>query len=90
MAQVHARILPLREQIGRAQTQLLAPAERMLRLTRRAFAVGEVNVLALVDALDAYVEINARHLDQIEEAAQAWAELHFASGQSLLGQEVRP
>jgi cobalt-zinc-cadmium efflux system outer membrane protein len=90
MAQVHARILPLREQIGRAQTQLLAPAERMLRLTRRAFAVGEVNVLALVDALDAYVEINAHHLDQIEEVAQAWADLHFAAGQSLLGQEVRP
>lgn len=87
MEQTYVRLVRLREQIEEAQAQLIAPAERNLRLTRRGFDAGEVNVLALVDALNTYIEVNTRYLEQIEETAQAWAEMHFAAGLSLLRED---
>jgi outer membrane protein TolC len=56
----------------------------MFALTRRSFAVGELNVLSLVDANNTYFDALARYLELQQESAIAAADLRLASGISLL------
>lgn len=91
LAAAYAQLARLREQALRAEDQLLAPAGRMLALTRRGFEAGEVNVLAFVDALNTHAEAGARASELLAESAEAAAELRLAAGQPLLSeQEVQP
>lgn len=91
LAGAYAQLARLREQAARAEDQLLAPANRMLALTRRGFEAGEVNVLSFVDALNTWAEAGARAADLLAESAEAAAELRVAAGESLLAEkEVQP
>lgn len=83
LRQAHAG---LTERLARAAHQREAiriPAERLLDLTRRSFAAGEANALALIDAYQTYFEARARELELVAEASIAAADLRLAAGISL-------
>lgn len=77
-------------QAERMRTSLLEPAREVLDLTRRAFAAGEVNVLALVDANNTYFDSQTHYLDVLKDGALAAAGLRLAAGQSVVTAEVTP
>ena len=64
----------------------------MFALTRRGFASGELNILALVDASNTYFDARARYLELQTETALAAADLRLASGVFVLDHpmEVAP
>lgn len=87
----YAELVRLREQAERVRDHLLEPARKLHQLARRSFGAGEANVLALVDATNAYYDARARYLELLAQAQLAAAELKLASGVSLVdGAEVRP
>ena len=55
----------------------------MLRLTRKAFAAGEQNGLALLDASNTYFDTQARYLELLQEAWIEAADLRLATGIAL-------
>ncbi|TAJ78118.1 MAG: TolC family protein [Gallionellaceae bacterium] len=92
LEQAHSQLLRLLEQTERLRTNLLEPARKMYTLTRRGFAAGELNVLALVDASNTYFNAHARHLALQQESALAAADLRLAVGMTVLDsqKEVAP
>ena len=79
------------EQAEHYRTRLLEPARRLLDLTRKGFATGEQNGLALVDASNTYFDTQARYLELLHDAWLEAAELRLAAGISLTsGTEVQP
>lgn len=88
LRQSHTHLNHLLEQAGHFRTQMLEPARKLLDLSRRSFAAGETNVLALVDAHDGYFQAQGRYLELLAEGWREAATLRFAAGQSLL--EDRP
>lgn len=90
LRQSHTELTRLLEQTERMRTKLLEPAREVLDLTRRGFAGGESNILALVDANNTYFDAQARYLEALRDAAQAAAGLRFAAGQSIVAGEVSP
>ncbi|HEY5994243.1 MAG TPA: TolC family protein [Gallionellaceae bacterium] len=87
LAQAHAQLLRLEEQLEQMRTRLVDPAQNVLQLTRRSFAAGEANVFALVDANNAYFDIRARYLDLMQGCAMAQADLRYAGGISVATQK---
>jgi len=91
MRKSHLHLNHLIEQAEHHRAQVLEPSGRLFSLTRRSFAAGEVNVLALVDAHDSYFNARARYLELL---AQQWleaADFRFAAGLSVLRTaEVQP
>lgn len=86
-----AELLRLREQAERMRASLLEPAHKLHELARRSFQMGEVNVLALIDAANTYYDARARYLELLAQAQLAAAELRLAAGESVLRQpEVQP
>jgi cobalt-zinc-cadmium efflux system outer membrane protein len=79
-------------QAGELHDTLLDTSHEMYLLTRKGFAAGELNVLALVDASNTYFDARARYLELQHQAALAVADLRLASGVSLLDsrKEVQP
>ena len=63
---------------------VLEPSERLLALTRRSFAAGEVAVLALLDANNSYFDAAERHLELLAESWLAAADLRLAANLSLI------
>lgn len=90
LAQAHAQLARLLNQTERLRTNLLDPAREVFDLTRRGFAAGESNILALVDANSTYFDARARHLELLAESALAAADLRIALGRSVLAPEVQP
>ncbi len=90
LRQSHAELTRLIEQAERMRANLLDPAREVLDLTRRAFASGESNILALVDANNTYFDAQARYLETIKESALAAASLRLAAGQSVVNTRVAP
>lgn len=90
LRQSYTELSRLMDQAERMRAHLLEPARKVLDLTRRAFAAGEANILALVDANNTYFDAQARYLETLKDSALAAAGLRFAAGQSLLGQEIQP
>lgn len=86
----HLHLNHLIEQAEHHRTGVLEPGTRLFALTRKSFGVGEVSVLALVDAHDNYFSARNRYLELL---AQQWLEatnLRLAAGQSLLVTEAAP
>lgn len=71
------------EQAEHYRTRLLTPARQVLDLTRKGFASGEQNGLALVDASNTYFEAQARYLELLRDAWVEAAELRLAAGLAL-------
>ena len=84
LRQSHLHLGHLIEQAEHYRTRLLVPARLVLELTRKGFATGEQNGLALVDASNTYFEAQAHYLDLLHDAWFEAAELRLASGISLL------
>lgn len=88
LAQSHAHLSHLIEQAVHSREHLLGPAQRLYELTRRSFAAGEANVLALVDAHNTYFDARTRYLELLHQGWLTAAEVRLAAGQSLHGGEV--
>jgi len=90
LQQSYIELTRLIQQAERMRTNLLEPAREVLDLTRRAFAAGEVNILALVDANNTYFDSQARYLEALKDGALAASGLRLAAGQSIVTGEVAP
>ena len=80
LRQAHGTLGLLIAQTERLRANLLEPAGKVLELTRRGFASGESNILALVDANNTYFDAQARYLEQLRDAELIAAELRVAAG----------
>jgi cobalt-zinc-cadmium efflux system outer membrane protein len=84
LEQAYIQLVRLQDQTRGLKEHLIEPARKMFELTRRSFAAGESNVLALVDASYAYFDARARYLELLHECALASAEVRFAAGLSVI------
>jgi cobalt-zinc-cadmium efflux system outer membrane protein len=84
----HAELVRALAQAERVRANLLQPAQRLNDLTRRSFAAGETNVLALIDAANSYFDAQARYVELVAQAQEATSELRLASGISLLNSSM--
>lgn len=79
------------EQAEQQRVRVLEPSQRLFELTRRSFAAGEVNILALVDAHDSYFSARERYLELLEQQWLEAADLRRSAGISVLQTaEVQP
>ncbi|MEW5755016.1 MAG: TolC family protein [Pseudomonadota bacterium] len=85
LEQAYAQLLRLQNQTEQVNANLIEPARKVFELTRRSFAAGESNVLALVDANNAYFDARARYQELLQACALASADLRLAAGLSLVG-----
>lgn len=91
LEQAYAQLLHLQKQTEQVNANLIEPAHKVFELTRRSFAAGESNVLALVDANNAYFDARARYQELLQACALASVDLRLAAGLSLVGgKEVQP
>jgi cobalt-zinc-cadmium efflux system outer membrane protein len=86
----HTHLQHLIEQAQRYEDKLLAPTERMLALARKSFAVGQADILALVDAHNSHFEARERYLTLLHAAQQEAAALRLAAGRSVLEAGAMP
>lgn len=87
----HLHLHHLIEQAEGHRRGVLEPSERLYALTRRSFAAGEVNVLALVDAHDGHFAARARYLELVAGQWLEAAALRLAAGLPLgAATEVTP
>ncbi|MHB8843339.1 MAG: TolC family protein [Nitrospirota bacterium] len=90
LRQGHADLLRLIEQARRTYANLLEPAHEVYELTRRGFAAGESNILALVDANNIYFDTRTRYIELLRETLDVAADLRLAAGSSIVELEARP
>ncbi len=91
LRQSHLHLGHLIEQAEHYRTRLLQPARRLLELTRKGFAAGEQNALALVDASNTYFDAQARYLELLRDAWLEVAQLRLSAGISVADPvEVQP
>ncbi len=75
------------EQGDHFRESVFGPAHEVFALTRKAYAAGELEVLALIDANTVYFDAHDRYLELLQEAWQEAADLRLAAGRTLvLGQ----
>lgn len=84
LEQAYTQLTRLQDQNRLMEEHLIEPARKMFELTRRSFAAGESNVLALVDASYAYFDARTRYLELLYECALASAEVRFSAGLSVV------
>ena len=84
LQQSHLHLSHLVEQGAHYRTQVFGPARTVFDMTRKAYAVGEVEILALIDANDIYFDAHTRYLELLQEAWLEAAELRLAAGRALL------
>lgn len=83
----YLKLTRLVQQAEHYRANVLEPSRRFLELTRRSFAAGEANILALVDANNIYFDAAQRHLELLAEGQITAADLRLATGQSLLPEQ---
>ena len=88
---ISAKILQSREQLARLIEQagtfranVIEPSRKVFELTRKSFAAGEVNLLALLDANNTYFDAEERYAALLGEQWLTAAELRLAAGHSVL------
>lgn len=80
----HLNLSQLIKQADTFRAQMRAPAREIFTLTTESFAVGQSDILQLVDAVDIYYENELGYLQLLQKAWVAWADLRYAAGISLL------
>lgn len=92
LRQSHLHLSHLVEQGEHYRRRVFEPAQMLFELTRKAYAVGEAEILALIDAHNTYFDAEARYLELLQEAWLEAAELRLAAGRALitLPQETQP
>lgn len=86
LMQSHAHLQHLIEQSAHSREHLLGPAQRLYELTRRSFAAGEANVLAVIDAYDTHFNAKTGYLELLHQGWLTAAELRLAAGQAISGE----
>lgn len=84
LMQSYLHLTHLVEQGDHYKSKVFEPASTVFELTRMAYAAGEVEILALIDANDTYFDAHERYLELLQEAWLEAAELRLAAGRSLL------
>lgn len=82
--QSHLHLTHLIQQAAHFRERVREPAREVLELTRKGYAAGEAEILALVDANDTYFEAETRYLELLHEAWLEAAALRLAAGRSVL------
>ena len=77
------------EQAEDYKKKVLAPATKILALSKQGFASGELNILSLVDANNTYFESNMQYLDLIYQSWDELAEINLYSGIFVLDEPVQ-
>ncbi len=76
------------EQAREYRTKVLAPAAKMLELTRSGFTSGELNMLNLVDANNTYFEAQLNYLNLLYQARTELADLRLYAGTMITGADA--
>lgn len=79
----HLHLGHLIEQAQEYRTKVLEPAEQIFQLSRTGFAAGEVEILALVDAVNSHFEARTRYLELLQQSWLEAAELRRSAGLAL-------
>jgi cobalt-zinc-cadmium efflux system outer membrane protein len=77
--------------VGQAEdyrTRVLAPAAKMLELTRGGFTSGELNMLNLVDANNTYFDARLNYLKLLYQARTELADLRLYAGTMITGADA--
>ncbi len=80
----HLHLGHLLDQAQEYLPKVLEPAEQLFQLSRSGFSAGEVEILALVDAVNGYYEARIRYLELLQQSWLEAAELRRSAGISLL------
>jgi len=80
----HLHLTHLVEQGEHYKSKVFEAARTVFDLTRKAYAAGEMEILALIDANNTYFDANERYLELLQEAWMEAADLRLAAGISLL------
>ena len=72
------------EQAVEYKEKVLKPSRKMLDLTNKGFASGELNVLSLVDANNTHFESRLTYLDLLYQARVELAEVKLYAGQLIV------
>ncbi|MEW6324671.1 MAG: TolC family protein [Nitrospirota bacterium] len=84
LTQHHLHLTHLVEQGAHYKNKVFEPASTVFELTRKAYAAGEAEILALIDANNTYFDAHERYLELLQEAWLEAADLRLAAGLSLL------
>lgn len=92
LRQSYQHLNHLMEEAKHYRGRVLEPAQALFDLTRKAYAAGEAEILALIDANNTYFDAQARYFELLQEAWLEVAELRLAAGRTLITveQEKRP
>ena len=71
------------EQAEEYEKKVLLPAKKMLQLTNKGFASGELKILSLVDADKTYFEARLHYLDLLYQAWNELADVQLYAGQLM-------
>lgn len=80
----HLHLTHLVHQGEHYRTRVFEPAQQVFDLTRKAYASGELEILSLIDANNAYFDARERYLELLQEAWQGAAQLRLAAGRALV------
>ena len=84
LTQNHLHLTHLVKQGEHYRSRVFEPAQTVFELTRKAYAAGEVEILALIDANNTYFDAHERYLELLQEAWLEAAELRLAAGSSFV------
>ena len=79
----HLHLTRLVHQTAEYREKILGPANKLLDLTRKSYAVGEAEILSLIDANNTYFDSRTRYLELLQEAWLEAADLRVAAGLSI-------
>jgi cobalt-zinc-cadmium efflux system outer membrane protein len=84
LKQGHLHLSHLITQGDHYRTRVYEPARTVFELTLKAYAAGEAEILALIDANTIYFDAHERYLELLYDAWMEAAELRLAAGISLV------
>lgn len=84
LQQSYLHLSHLIEQGEHYRTQVLEPAQEVLKLTTKAYTSGELEILSLIDANNTFFDARERYLELLQQAWLEAAEVRLAAGQTLV------
>lgn len=91
LEQNYLNLSQLLEQLRSLNKRMVKPADHLLALTRKSYAVGEVNSLNLIDAYNTYFNARNMALELMYRSQVAGIGLHQAVGDPMLAaRQLRP
>ncbi len=84
LSRSYAHLSHVIEQAVEYRKKVLKPSRKMLELTNKGFASGELNVLSLVDANNTHFESRLTYLDLLYQARVELAEVKLYAGQLIV------